>query len=139
MANLIRSAKDGVEWTQNDLAAYNITIVAQNKQEFFGTADLPVPVIPSLAGFMTSEDREHAADGETRKLLRHLDMTLNPREGYEYEAIIFDFVAKLLEKLGYDSDDRRDDGDRIIFLASALPLDICGKSGEACIWVSCYR
>jgi hypothetical protein len=135
MANLIRSAKDSDDWTQNELAAYNITIVTQNKQEFFGSADLPVPVIPSLSGFMTSEDREHAVDGETRKFLHHLDLALNQREGYQ--AAIINFAVNILKKLGYDSDDRRDDGgDRIIFFDSELPLDICGVSCEAFIGAS---
>lgn len=125
MANLIRSAKDSYDWTQNELAAYNTTIVTQNKQKFFGSADLPVPVIPSLAGFMTSKDREHAVDGETRKFLHHLDLALGP---LDHEAAVSNFAAQLLEKLGYDD---RDDDDRIIYIAHTLPLVICGISREA--------
>jgi hypothetical protein len=118
MANLIRSAKPGSDWTQNELAAYHITIVNQNKHEFFGSTDLPAPVVPSLAGFMTTEDREHAVDGATRKLLHYLDLALDPQVGQE--AAVDNFAAKLLEKLGYD------EGDRIIFIRRALPLVICG-------------
>ena len=118
MANLIRSAKSGSDWSANDLAAYHITIVPQNKQEFFGLDDLPAPASPSLAGFMTTEDREQATDRETRKLLHYLDLALDPKMGQE--AAVDNFAAKLLEKLGYD------DGDRIIFIRRALPLLICG-------------
>jgi len=92
---------------RSDLAVYHITIVPQNKQEFFGLDSLPAPASPSLAGFMTTEDREHATDRETRKLLHYLNLALDPKVGQE--AAVDNFAAKLLEKLGYD------DGDRIIF------------------------
>jgi hypothetical protein len=68
-----------------------ITVVAQNKQEFFGSANLPAPVIPSLAGFMTTEDREHAGDAGTRKLLHYLDLASDPRVGQE--AAVNNFAA----------------------------------------------
>jgi len=123
MANLIRSAKSGSDWTESELAAYHITIVPQNKQEFFGLDDLPAPATPSLAGFMTTEDRDHATDMETRKLLHYLDLALDPKVGQE--AAVDNFAAKLLEKLGYD------DGDRIIFIRRALPFVICGVSSFA--------
>jgi hypothetical protein len=67
---------------------------------------------------MTIEDREHAADRETRKLLHYLDLALDPQVGQE--AAVDNFAAKLLEKLGYDDDDR------IIFIHRALPFLICG-------------
>lgn len=35
MANLIRSAKSGNDWTQNELRAYNIQVVDQSFVEFF--------------------------------------------------------------------------------------------------------
>jgi len=63
---------------------------------------------------MTTEDRENAADSETRKLLHDLDLALDPKVGQE--AAVVNFASKLLEKLGYD------DGDRIIFIRRALPL-----------------
>ena len=108
------------DWTEDELERYCIKVETQNKQEFFGVADLPAPVIPSLAGFMTTEDRENAADGETRKLLHYLDLVLNPQIGQE--AVVDNFVAKLLEKLGYG------EGDRIIFIRRALPIVFGGVS-----------
>ena len=101
------------DWTESVLNTY-LQVVTQNKQEFFGVADLPAPIIPSLAGFMTTEDREHAADPETRKLLHYLELVLDPQIGQE--AVLDHFVAKLLEKLGYD------EGDRITFTRRAFPI-----------------
>src|SRR5688572_16522197 len=67
MTNLIRSANSAEHWTESELAAYHLTIVPQNRQAFFGLDGLPDPATPLLAGFMTTEDGEHATDGETRK------------------------------------------------------------------------
>ncbi|KIJ58274.1 hypothetical protein HYDPIDRAFT_34345 [Hydnomerulius pinastri MD-312] len=36
MANIIRSAKSGSDWTSNDLAAYNIAVHRQPADTFFG-------------------------------------------------------------------------------------------------------
>ena len=91
----------------------------QKKSLRKSNSDFPdAPVIPSLAGFLTTEDREHAADGETRKLLHYLDQVLDPQIGQE--AAVDNFAAKLLENLGYDEDDR------ITFIRRALPVVIGG-------------
>jgi len=120
MANLIRSAKSGNDWTSSDLTAYNITVVSQNKREFFGVDELPMPTQPSLAGFLTTEDRTYAHDNETKKLLHYLDLALDPKVGQE--TAVDNFAAKLLEKLDYDA------GSRIIFIRRALPFLICGET-----------
>jgi hypothetical protein len=84
---------------------YHITIASQSKQQFFGVPNLPAPARPSLVGFMTTENQENAADSETRKLLHCLDLVLyRPTVGLG--AAVSNFTAKLLEKLGYDDDDR---------------------------------
>ncbi|KAI0293452.1 hypothetical protein BC826DRAFT_936201 [Russula brevipes] len=120
MANLTRSAKCGSDWTDNELCAYNITVVPQTKEQFFGSAELPNP---SITGFMEVEDRGGAEDSETRKLLHYLDLALNPKVGQE--SAVDNFVSKLLEKLGYDAEDR------IIFIRHTLPFVICGTTSLA--------
>jgi hypothetical protein len=115
----IRPAKPD-DWTQYELDHCGIRIKTQNKQKFFGSDDLPVPAIPSLAGFMTTEDREHAVDPETRKLLQYLDLVIDPQIGQE--AAVDNFAAKLLETLGYD------EGDRITYIRRALPIVFAGVS-----------
>ena len=106
------------DWNQYELDRFRINITTQNKQEFFGSTDLPTPVAPSLVAFMTVEDREDTVDGETRKLLHYLNLVLDPQVGQE--AVVDNFAAKLLEKLGYG------DGDRIIFIRRALPIVVSG-------------
>jgi hypothetical protein len=123
MAQLLRTAKSGSDWTANELAAYNITVVPQNKEEFFGTIDFPDPVEPSLAGFMTAETRQDATDKKTRQLLHYLDLAMDPKVGQD--AAVDNFAAELLRGLDYDNENR------IIFIRHALPFLICGENSVA--------
>jgi hypothetical protein len=123
MANLIRSAKSGSDWTTNELDAYHITFVNQTTEEFFGVADLPALNNPSIVGFLNTENRIDAQDAQTKKLLHYLDLALTPKEGQE--SAVDTFARVLLEKLGYD------EGERIILTRHALPLVICGTRSQA--------
>jgi len=123
MAKLLRTAKSGSDWTANELAAYNITVVPQNKEEFFGTIDFPDPAVPSLAGFMATEARRDAADQKTRQLLHFLDLAMDPKIGHE--AAVDNFAAELLRGLGYDIPNK------IVFIRHAIPFLICGENSLA--------
>ncbi|KAJ7484046.1 hypothetical protein B0H11DRAFT_1196636 [Mycena galericulata] len=119
MANIIRSAKSGNDWTENELAAYNICVVEQSLVDFFGIETLP-SVPASLDAFITTKDRTDATDNDTYKLLRHLDLAYMPKVGQE--AAVALFAKKLLDKLRYA------EGRRIIMIRQALPLFICGAN-----------
>ncbi|KAJ7720743.1 hypothetical protein DFH07DRAFT_946978 [Mycena maculata] len=97
MAHIIRTAKSGNDWTENDLAAYNIH--AQSLVDFFGIEKLP-SVPASLGAFITTKDRTNATDNDTYKLLHHLDLAHMPKVGQEAAVDLF------AEKLGY-ADGRR--------------------------------
>ncbi|KAJ3903503.1 hypothetical protein F5879DRAFT_786368, partial [Lentinula edodes] len=43
--SLIRSAKSGSDWTQNEFRAYNITVQLQDAAIFFGVDPLPQPAV----------------------------------------------------------------------------------------------
>ena len=120
MPNMLRFAKSSSDWTDNELCAYNITVVPQTKEQFFGSAELLRPTNPPIVGFMEVENRGGAEDPETRKLLHYLDLALDPKVGQE--SAVGNFASKLLEKLGYDAEDR------IIFMRHALPFEICGTT-----------
>jgi hypothetical protein len=117
MANLLRTAKSASNWSEMDLHAYNITIVPQNKAQFFGTNDLPYPTEPSMLNFMTNESQETATDKKTKQLLQYLYMAIYPRAGEE--AAVENFAAELLRALEYD------DSDRIVFIRHGMPFVIC--------------
>ena len=71
--------KPGSEWTVNELAVYNITIVSQNKEEFFGTIDFPDPAEPSMVGFMAAKTWQDTEDKKTKQLLHYLDLAMAPK------------------------------------------------------------
>ena len=125
MANLLRSAKSGSDWTANELLSYNIKVVEQSFADFFQEANLP-PVSEDVRSFVETLDRAAAKlanDEDTYKLLHHLDLAHDPKMGQE--AAVDSFAEKLLEKLGYAS------GFRIILTRQSLPLLICGSNCSA--------
>ncbi|KAJ7017159.1 hypothetical protein C8F04DRAFT_476747 [Mycena alexandri] len=127
MANLIRSAKSGNDWTENELAAYNIHIQEQSLQDFFGVAT--VKALPdaqaslTILGFSTTKDRNNAPDDNTYRLLHFLDLAHMPKVGQE--AAVDLFAEKLLNQLGYAQ------GRRIIMIRQALPFFNCGSNCSA--------
>jgi len=122
MANLIRSAKSGNDWTQNELRAYNIQVVEQSLVEFFNRDQLP-PLPLAVRHFCETTDRALAPDDDTYKLLHYLDLAQNPKVGQE--AAVDNFAARLLETLGYAL------GRRVIVTRQALPFVICGTQCSA--------
>ena len=49
MANIVRLAKSGSDWTSNDLVAYHIAIQEQDRDQFFGG---PLPEYVGPVGFI---------------------------------------------------------------------------------------
>ncbi|KAJ6471200.1 hypothetical protein DFH09DRAFT_1220454 [Mycena vulgaris] len=125
MANITRSAKSGNDWTENELAAYNIHFQDQNLQDFFGVEVVEAlpDVQASLSTFSTTKDRIKVPDDDTYRLLHFLDLAHTPNVGQE--AAVDLFIEKLLNKLGYA------EGRRIIMIRQALPLFICGSNCSA--------
>ena len=105
MAHLIRSAKSGSDWSQNELSAYNIAVVQQTKEAFFGQQHFPAPAQPSVVTFMTTEleDAQDTPDEESWKLLFYLTQAIDPDS---HKAKVDVFAARLLEQLGYALDRR---------------------------------
>ncbi|KAI9462863.1 hypothetical protein BJY52DRAFT_1255659 [Lactarius psammicola] len=123
MAQLLRTPKSGRDWTANELWAYNITVVPQSKELFFGTIDFPDPTEQSLEGFTAAETRQDVADKRTKQLLHYLNLATGPKIGQE--AAIDNFAAELLKGLEYE------DENRIVFIRHAIPFLICGVNSVA--------
>ncbi|KAF9513411.1 hypothetical protein BS47DRAFT_1344198 [Hydnum rufescens UP504] len=76
MANLIRSAKSGSDWTLNELDSYHISLYQVDPLTFFGAPELPQPLVDQEllsninAGAM-QQDR-HA------ELIPYLDLAMKP-------------------------------------------------------------
>ncbi|KAI0285329.1 hypothetical protein BGY98DRAFT_909892 [Russula aff. rugulosa BPL654] len=78
----------GRKWTQDDFLAYNIKVVYQDLQTFFGIKDLPSPDVESDA--LTAQDVNTAARW-TSSMLFHMDRVAEPDETGRKSSTI-DFV-----------------------------------------------
>jgi len=117
MANLIRSAKSGSDWTQNDLRAFNITIQRVDSTVFFGSPDLPQPAVSQVV----LQNERKPNNVQLDKPDRQFFSLLNAAErGFE-ESAVDDFAVHVFRMMGYD-----DNGDRIIRTRKAIQLFMCG-------------
>jgi hypothetical protein len=120
MANIIRRAKPGREWTSNELQAYNITIQVQDAQTFFGQPPTQPSVHPDLTSYESAVDMQ---DKDSRYAIRYMDIAMNPRPGEE--SAVADFTMHILKILDYESASGHT-GDRILRTRKDIPLLMCG-------------
>lgn len=124
MAHIIRMAKPGSEWRDNELTAYNITVVAKTVQQFFGVdADqLPVPSVNRVI-FENVECPNGPIETNDREFFDYLNeaMSIAPNE----ESAVDDFAAHLLKLLGYNSPGR------LVRQRKHIPFYICGTDSHA--------
>ncbi|KAN0094466.1 hypothetical protein V8E55_002753 [Tylopilus felleus] len=109
MANLIRSAKPGSDWTVNDLDSYHISLNQVTPLLFFGLQALPQPLVDqellSIVDAGAMQQDRHA------ELITLLDLAMIPET--------------LFKVLGYV---RRE---RVARTRADLPLFICGEIKHA--------
>jgi hypothetical protein len=119
MANIIRTAKSGSDWTINELDAYNIQIVFQDSATFFGQAQLPLPAHhPDLATFQTADEM---VDDDSYQVVRYMDLAMDPVPGEE--SAVDDLAMQLLRTMGYASRALHRD----LRSRKDIPLLICGE------------
>ncbi|PPQ87155.1 hypothetical protein CVT25_000145 [Psilocybe cyanescens] len=99
MANLIRSAKSGSDWTINELLPFNIQVAPVNATLFFEDPDLPQPSISEtiLNNLQMPDDGDISEDA--RDFFLHLSSVENAFE----ESAVDDFAALLLRLMKYNS------------------------------------
>jgi hypothetical protein len=95
MANLVRSAKSGNDWTGNDLEAYNIQLRFEDAATFFGDSILPLPEIDEEI-LTTLEADDMLYDGNA-ELINLLDLAM----GFSEEPAVNDFAVEPFKRLGY--------------------------------------
>ncbi|KAF8581583.1 hypothetical protein K439DRAFT_216445 [Ramaria rubella] len=119
MANIIRSAKSGSDWTVNELDAYNITIVAQNSATFFGNDVLPLPAHHrDLIEKLTADEMENE---DSYQVVRYMDLAMDLVPGEE--SAVDDFAMQLLRMMGYAGRAVRRD----LRSRKDIPLFMCGE------------
>ncbi|KAJ3807985.1 hypothetical protein EV368DRAFT_44212 [Lentinula lateritia] len=121
MANLLRSAKSGSDWTQNELRAYNIAVQWQDAVTFFGVDPLPQPAVAQEV--LTTLDADDMILDDNYKLLRYMDLAMNPAP--TEESAVDDFAVHLLKLLGYLP------RSRMARTRADIPLWICGEQCHA--------
>ncbi|KZT04744.1 uncharacterized protein LAESUDRAFT_657346 [Laetiporus sulphureus 93-53] len=117
MANLIRYAKSGSDWTQNDLDAYNINVRLENATAFFGVEDLPPPSIDQEV--LTTLDAANMASVPNAVLINLLDLAMAPEPNGE--SAVDDFAVALFTNLGYVNQHR------VARTRKNIPFLICGE------------
>ncbi|KAF8489171.1 hypothetical protein F5888DRAFT_1910452 [Russula emetica] len=101
MANLIRSAKSGNDWTENDLEAYNIQLQFEDAATFFGDSirwspgPMPLPEIDEE--ILTTLDADDMLYDSNAELINLLDLAM----GFSEEPAVNDFAVELFKRLGY--------------------------------------
>ena len=102
MANLIRSAKSGSDWTTNDLLAYNIRVSSQIPDKFYG---IPLPTVADLSTLdrhlVSGTLSTQGLSDETYRLLQYLDLASRANVGQE--SAVDDFAREILRVLEYES------------------------------------
>ncbi|KAJ6576507.1 hypothetical protein DFH09DRAFT_362087 [Mycena vulgaris] len=122
MANIIRSAKSGSDWTENDLHAYHIRVVYQDAATFFQIPSLPPPAVKHPA-VLTLPGPATATDSSVYQFLRAMDLAMLPVDAGE--SAVDDFAVLLLQELGYVP------VGRVLRTRKDIPFVICGEHRHA--------
>ena len=123
MANLIRSAKSGSDWSTNELLAYNITVQRQDVVNFFGHELGSIDHLDS--NLFSSADPTIAVDFSkvTYRFLAYLDLASRANAGQE--SAINDLAKSVLEVTGFDQIGT------VLRTRYDIPFTICGDSYRA--------
>jgi len=118
MDSLIRSAKSGNDWTEDDLRAYNIQIQCEDVATFFGDPSLPLPEVDEE--ILTTLEPKDMLSTPNAALIRLLDRAMTPGPDGE-ESAVRDFAFQLFDILGYMG------GNIITRTRRSIPYLICGE------------
>ncbi|KAM6497499.1 hypothetical protein JOM56_007972 [Amanita muscaria] len=123
MANIVRSAKSGSDWTINEINAYNIIVTLQDVAAFFGHPILPHPSVHQVILDNENYPVGGIQDTNDRMFFYYLDevMAIPPGE----ESAVDDFSANLLTMLQYNAPINR-----YIRQRKDIPFFICGTDSH---------
>ena len=123
MADLIRSAKSGSDWTSNELAAYNITVRRQSAPDFFGYQPNTIPeyLDPEFVHSPVPPN-DNIADVATFRILQYIDLAT--RANATQESAIDDVARELLRLLNFE------EKGTLLRSRYAIPFLISGDTGR---------
>ncbi|KJA26788.1 hypothetical protein HYPSUDRAFT_63566 [Hypholoma sublateritium FD-334 SS-4] len=121
MAQFIRSAKSGSDWTDAELLAYNVSITSTSPAVFFQSdADPSLDHLdPAILTSPNAEDPNLSA--ATADYLGYLDLASHATQ----ESAIDDFAAATLRFLGFN------ERHTTVATRYIIPLTICGETRTA--------
>jgi hypothetical protein len=126
MANIIRSAKSGSDWTINEIKAYNIVVTLhQDVATFFGHPIRPQPSVHPVILNNENYPVGGIQDTNDRMFFYYLDEVMTAISPGE-ESAVNDFSANLLTMLQYNAPDNR-----YIRQRKDIPFFICGTDLHA--------
>jgi hypothetical protein len=114
MANFIRLAKSGNEWSTNELMVYNITIIERDQNTFLNS---PLPTSTGLTSFIQYEDGVQGLNVSSLALIKRLDLTIKVMDGEE--LAVDDFTTEIFHALGYKTEQT------IIHMCKNIQLSMC--------------
>jgi hypothetical protein len=121
MASLLRSAKSGGDWSDNELLAFNIRVVDASITAFFNTPELPPPTVS--ATILNNVDKPGGPlMKDDRLFFQYMRLVENPRFP---ESRVDDFTAFILRILNYD------DEDRVICQRTEISFPMAGQRVDA--------
>lgn len=121
MANAIRSAKSGSDWTDNELIAYNITVSSSSPRDFFPAPNPSLDHIdPDILTYPPGSTDSSISD-VAAEYLGYLALAARSTQ----ENFIDDFAAETLKLLGYN------ERGTSVSTRYTVPLTICGEANRA--------
>jgi hypothetical protein len=120
MADLPRVAKCGNQWTTLELAAFNISIVPQTVDSFFGRSNLPNPSVTDT--ILTRQELTKNLRREEREFFIHLYNI--SRRIPDRDSGVRDFTSVVLRLLHYDDTTQ---GFRIMSSKREMDFEMCAK------------
>jgi hypothetical protein len=123
MAQLIRSAKSGSDWTYNERYAYNISITPTSPADFFqpGSDPLLNHLDPSILTTPATDADDPNLSEATSEYLGYLDLATRATQ----ESAIDDFAAATLRLLGFRAPNTT------VATCYTIPLIICAEKRTA--------
>ena len=125
MANIIRSAKSGSDWTINEVVGFNITVMDDNVVTFFGNPNLPASTVDPIILNNVSLPPGRVAKS-TRLFFRYLEDAMERfPPGQPTEAAVDTFAFHLLGLLDYD------EPNRAVYKRMEIGFIMCGQRVDA--------
>lgn len=119
MSTITCKAKLGSDWGMNELSAFNIEIIHEEPEQFFGCS-LPrdLNFIPSM--ILDNVHKPQDATGAEAKFFAYLENAIHCVP-LDKESFVIDFVVVLLGLMGYDQHHR------VIHTRPEIPFEMCGE------------